>query len=130
MNTGTHIHVLLLTLMLLSLVLPTNPAHSAEAGKVALVIHGGAGTILREKMTPEREAALRAAMTEALTAGYRVLESGGTSLDAVEAAIVVLEDSPLFNAGRGSVFTSAGKNEMDAAIMDGATRKAGAVASV
>jgi beta-aspartyl-peptidase (threonine type) len=81
-------------------------------------------------MTPEREAALRAALDEALTTGYRILQSGGSSLDAVEAAICVLEDSPLFNAGRGSVFTSDGKNEMDAAVMDGATKNAGAVASV
>jgi len=129
MNTATHVHALLLTLTVLSLVLPAHSAYPADS-KVVLVIHGGAGTILREKMTPGRDAAIRAALSEALNAGYRVLDSGGSSLDAVEAAIVVLEDSPLFNAGRGSVFTSAGKNEMDAAIMDGSTRKAGAVASV
>jgi beta-aspartyl-peptidase (threonine type) len=130
MNTGTHAYLLPLLLTLISLVFPAGSAHAADSAQPTLVIHGGAGTILREKMTPEREAALRGALTEALNAGYRILESGGTSLDAVEAAIVVLEDNPLFNAGRGSVFTSEGKNEMDAAIMDGATRKAGAVASV
>lgn len=130
MNTATHAYLLPLTLTLLSLVFPAGTAHGSDSAKVTLVIHGGAGTILRENMTPEREAAIRGALSEALTAGYRVLESGGSSLDAIEAAIVVLEDSPYFNAGRGSVFTSAGKNEMDAAIMDGSTRKAGAVASV
>ncbi len=129
MNICTHAHLLPLTSVLISLVFLAQPAHSADT-PIALVVHGGAGTILREKMTPEREAALRAALSEALTVGYQILEKGGTSLDAVEAAVCVLEDSPLFNAGRGSVFTSEGKNEMDAAIMDGATRKAGAVASV
>jgi beta-aspartyl-peptidase (threonine type) len=95
-----------------------------------MVIHGGAGTILKEKMTPERERAYRDKLTEALLAGHNVLKNGGSSLDAVEAAIKILEDSPLFNAGKGSVFTSAGTNEMDAAIMDGATLKAGSVASI
>lgn len=130
MNTGTHLYWIPLTLALASLVIPSATAHSADSADVTLVVHGGAGTILREQMTPEREAALRAALSEALVAGHRVLQNGGSSLDAVEAAICVLEDSPLFNAGRGSVFTSNGKNEMDAAVMDGASKKAGAVASV
>jgi L-asparaginase / beta-aspartyl-peptidase len=95
-----------------------------------LVIHGGAGTISREAMTPERGEEYRAAMTEALRAGHRVLEGGGTSLDAVTAAIVILEDSPLFNAGRGAVFTADGVNSLDASMMDGATLRAGAVAGV
>lgn len=95
-----------------------------------LVIHGGAGTILRTEMTPEREREYREALTEALRAGHTVLARGGNSLDAVEAACTMLEDSPLFNAGKGAVFTSEGKNEMDASIMDGATLAAGAVASV
>ena len=95
-----------------------------------LVIHGGAGTISREAMTPERGEAYRVAMIEALRAGHRVLEGGGTSLDAVIAAIVILEDSPLFNAGRGAVFTADGVNSLDASIMDGATLRAGAVAGV
>jgi len=130
MNIATHAYTLPLLLTLLSLVLPTGSAQSADSGGVTIVMHGGAGTILRDQMTPEREAAFRKALSEALLTGYRILEQGGTSMDAVEAAVCVLEDSPLFNAGRGSVFTSEGKNEMDAAIMDGATRKAGAVASV
>lgn len=95
-----------------------------------LVIHGGAGTISREAMTPDREQEYRAALTEALRAGHRVLEGGGTSLDAVIAAIVILEDSPLFNAGRGAVFTADGVNSLDASIMEGATLRAGAVAGV
>lgn len=95
-----------------------------------MVIHGGAGTILKEKMTPAKEAAYTAALTKALQTGYDVIKSGKTSLDAVEATIHVLEDSPLFNAGKGAVFTHDGKNEMDAAIMDGKTQMAGAVAGV
>jgi beta-aspartyl-peptidase (threonine type) len=130
MNTGTHVYWIPLTLALASLLTPSATAHSADSADAVLVIHGGAGTIRREKMTPERETALRAALGEALIAGHRILAGGGSSLDAVEAAICVLEDSPLFNAGRGSVFTSDGKIEMDASVMDGATQKAGAVASV
>ncbi len=97
---------------------------------IAIVIHGGAGTITRKDMTPEMEAQYRAALKQALEAGYAVLKSGGASLDAVQAAIRVMEDNPLFNAGKGSVFAHNGKNEMDAAIMDGVTLKAGAVAGV
>jgi len=99
-------------------------------GKVALAIHGGAGTIKRENMSAEREAEYRAKLEEALKAGYSILEEGGTSLDAVVAAIQVMEESPLFNAGKGAVFTNEGKNELDAAIMDGATRNAGTVAGI
>jgi len=94
------------------------------------VMHGGAGTIDRSRMTPEREAAYRAALTGALTAGFEVLQKGGPGLDAVVAAITILEDSPLFNAGKGAVFTSEGTNELDASIMDGRTLKAGAVAGL
>jgi beta-aspartyl-peptidase (threonine type) len=97
---------------------------------VALAVHGGAGTIERSKMTPEREREYRAGIENALRAGSAILRRGGAALDAVEAAVRVLEDDPHFNAGRGSVFTSAGTNEMDAAIMDGKTRSAGAVAGV
>lgn len=93
-------------------------------------IHGGAGTIVRNEMTPELEAAYRAKLRETVLAGYNILKNGGSSLDAVEAAIRMLEDSPLFNAGKGSVLTSAGTVEMDASIMDGKTLKAGAVAGV
>lgn len=95
-----------------------------------MVIHGGAGTIVRENMTPELEGQYRAKLTEAITAGYDVLAGGGTSLDAVETAIRIMEDSPLFNAGKGAVFTSEGTNELDSSIMDGSTLQAGAVAGV
>ena len=96
----------------------------------ALVIHGGAGVILREKLDPETEQAYRAELLEALKTGEKILAGGGTSLDAVEAVINLMEDSPLFNAGRGAVFTEAGKNEMDASIMTGHDLNAGAVAGV
>lgn len=98
--------------------------------KTALAIHGGAGTIERSSMTPQLEKDYRRGLEDALRAGWTVLEKGGKSLDAVEAAVASLEDCPLFNAGRGSVFTHDGKNEMDASIMDGKTLDAGAVASV
>lgn len=98
--------------------------------KIALAVHGGAGTILRSLMTAELEAEYRGGLEDGLRAGWAVLERGGSALDAVEAAVVSLEDFPLFNAGRGSVFTHEGKNEMDAAIMDGRTLDAGAVAFV
>lgn len=96
----------------------------------AIVLHGGAGVIERASMKPETEAAYRASLKQALEAGAAVLDRGGSSLDAVEAAIRILEDDPLFNAGRGAMFAADGKNELDAAIMDGATFKAGAVADV
>jgi beta-aspartyl-peptidase (threonine type) len=96
----------------------------------SLVIHGGAGTMRRESMSAEKEAEYRAKLTEALEAGYAVLDGGGSSLDAVEATLRILEDSPLFNAGKGAVFTADGRNELDASIMDGATMEAGAVAGV
>jgi beta-aspartyl-peptidase (threonine type) len=101
-----------------------------ETKKIGLVIHGGAGTIERSNMTPERERDYRAGLERALAAGYEILKRGRSSLDATEAAVRVLEDDPHFNAGKGSVFTSAGTNEMDAAIMDGKTLAAGAVASL
>ncbi|MBV9210309.1 MAG: isoaspartyl peptidase/L-asparaginase [Acidobacteria bacterium] len=93
-------------------------------------IHGGAGTILKKNMSPEMEAAYRAKLREALLAGYNILKNDGNSLDAVEAAVRIMEDSPLFNAGIGAVLTSEGTAELDASIMDGKTLKAGAVASV
>jgi beta-aspartyl-peptidase (threonine type) len=98
--------------------------------KFTLVIHGGAGTILRQDMTEELEQAYQEALQEALNAGYAVLEEGGAAVNAVKAAIVVMEDNILFNAGRGSVFTKKGVQEMDAAIMDGETLEAGAIAGV
>jgi len=110
-------------------------ARSNDAGErlqpsIRFAIHGGAGTILRSQMTPIREKEYRDKLTEALLSGYDILKKGGPSLDAVEAAIRIMEDSPLFNAGKGAVFTNAGTNELDASIMDGKTLKAGAVASL
>ncbi len=96
----------------------------------ALAVHGGAGTILKSNMTPEREAAYKAGLRSALKAGEDVLRAGGLALDAVTASVCALEDEPLFNAGRGAVFTTAGRQEMDAAIMDGRDRSTGAVAGV
>lgn len=96
----------------------------------AIVLHGGAGVIERASMDPKTEAAYRAALKEAIEAGAKVLDNNGSALDAIEASIHILEDNPLFNAGRGAVFTADGKNELDAAIMDGATLRAGAVAGV
>ena len=95
-----------------------------------LVIHGGAGTILKSKMSTEKERAYRNALQSALERGYKILESGGSSLDAVEQVINLLEDDSLFNAGKGAVFTAEGTNELDASIMDGKTLNAGAVAGV
>ncbi len=98
--------------------------------KTMFVMHGGAGTITRQNMTAEAEAQIRAKLEEALKAGHAILARGGSSVDAVEASIRILEDSPLFNAGKGAVFTHEGRNELDSAIMDGKTMKAGAVAGV
>lgn len=98
--------------------------------KTALAIHGGAGTILRSQMTPALEAEYRGGLETALRIGWSILSAGGHSLDAVEATVRSLEDFPLFNAGRGSVFTHEGEVELDAAIMDGRTRRAGGVAFV
>ena len=95
-----------------------------------LVIHGGAGTITRQSMTAEVEKQYREALQLALKTGHAILAKGGTSLDAVEATIRVMEDSPLFNAGKGAVFTHEGRNELDASIMDGRTKAAGSVAGV
>lgn len=98
--------------------------------KFCIAIHGGAGTILKEDMTPELEVEYLKGLEDAMNAGYAVLERGGTAMNAVKAAVVSLEDNPLFNAGKGAVFTKKGINEMDAAVMDGATLDAGAVAGV
>ncbi|WP_207774304.1 isoaspartyl peptidase/L-asparaginase family protein [Sphingobacterium corticibacter] len=103
----------------------------AQQDTYVMAIHGGAGTILKTNMTDSMELAYKDALKQALLAGHRVLQQeGGTSLDAVEAAVKVLEENPLFNAGKGAVFTHDGKNELDAAIMDGKTLNAGAVAGV
>jgi beta-aspartyl-peptidase (threonine type) len=102
----------------------------AAPEKIVLAIHGGAGVISRKKLTPAVEKEYRDDLTQALQQGYDALHHGGTSVDAVETAIKVLEDSPRFNAGKGAVFTHEGRNELDAALMDGQTRRAGAVAAV
>lgn len=94
----------------------------------AIIIHGGAGTILKKNMTPEKETAYKTKLEEAIRVGYTILKNGGSSLDAVQKTINVLEDSPLFNAGKGAVFTNAGTNEHDTSIMDGKTLNAGASA--
>jgi beta-aspartyl-peptidase (threonine type) len=101
-----------------------------EKQEWAIVIHGGAGVLTRDKMTPEMDKEYRTALAEALNTGKRILSEGGTALDAVEKAIRIMEDNPLFNAGKGAVFTHEGKNELDAAIMDGSNLAAGSVAGV
>ncbi len=108
----------------------TNSDGSTERPEWAIVVHGGAGNITRERIPQEIEQEYKNKLNEALGAGAGVLESGGTSLDAVETAIRILEDSPLFNAGKGAVFSADGVNELDASIMDGSTLNAGAVAGV
>jgi len=105
----------------------TTPARAAD---IVLAVHGGAGTMPRAELSAEREAAVRADLTRALRAGHAVIAQGGSSLEAVTRAVVVLEDSPYFNAGKGAVFNHVGVNELDASIMDGATRRAGAVAGL
>src|SRR6266545_7957163 len=98
--------------------------------KAVMAIHGGAGVIARTDMSPQMEREYREGLAQALEAGSRVLAAGGPSIDAVVAAVTFMEDSPLFNAGRGAAFTAEGRNELDAAIMDGATLRAGAVTLV
>lgn len=112
------------------LVLMMQSGAEADDRPIAIAIHGGAGTITRDQMTSSREQAYRAALSAAVEAGHRILADGGSSLDAVTEAVRLLEDSPLFNAGKGAVFTHDGRNELDAAIMDGATLNAGAVAGL
>jgi L-asparaginase / beta-aspartyl-peptidase len=115
--------------LFISLLLVVTPV-LVSAETPMLVIHGGAGTITRGSMTPEREKQYRDGLEQSLRTGHAVLARGGSSVDAVEAAIRVLEDNPLFNAGKGAVFTHDGRNELDASIMDGKTRAAGSVAGV
>lgn len=119
-----RIHLNLLGLMGLALAAP------AIAVDVAIAIHGGAGTITRDAMTQESEQAFRGKLEQAVRAGHVVLTGGGSSVEAVRAAINIMEDSPLFNAGKGAVFNAAGQNELDASIMEGAGLNAGAVAAV
>ncbi|GAA0649886.1 isoaspartyl peptidase/L-asparaginase family protein [Brevundimonas lenta] len=106
------------------------PALAQEAPQWSFAIHGGAGVIERSSLTPEQDAAYRAALHRALQAGQQVLAGGGSAMDAVQAAIEVMEDDPLFNAGRGAVFTAEGRNELDAAVMNGTDLTAGSVAGL
>jgi beta-aspartyl-peptidase (threonine type) len=123
--------ILILIFTIAGLAMVGAHAGAAHVGaRVAIAIHGGAGTITRQSMTPEKERAYREALEQALRAGYAILESGGTSIDACIAAVRVMEDSPLFNAGKGAVYTADERHELDACVMDGATRKAGAVAAI
>ena len=118
-----HLPVLLLAFAAMS-------AHAADKPRTALVIHGGAGVIERNALSKQDEREIRASLDRALDAGNAVLAKGGSALDAVEAAIVVMEESPQFNAGKGAVFDAEGKHELDASIMEGHTRRAGAIAGV
>jgi beta-aspartyl-peptidase (threonine type) len=118
----------------LALALLASPAvaqtAAPEAPRWSFAIHGGAGVIERDSLSPEQDAAYRAALNRALEAGQAILSRGGTAMDAVQAAIQIMEDDPLFNAGRGAVFTAAGRNELDAAVMNGSDLTAGAVAGL
>ena len=105
-------------------------AMTTQAKPVAIVIHAGAGSLNRYSFTPERERLYHATLEQSLRAGHAILKGGGSALDAVEAAIVIMEDAPVFNAGKGAVFTAEGKNELDASIMDGRALQAGAVGGV
>jgi beta-aspartyl-peptidase (threonine type) len=116
--------------VLVTLIVGCTVRSSPATPSWALAIHGGAGVIERASMTPQREAEYRNALSTDLETGAKILREGGSALDAVESIIRVMEDDPLFNAGRGAVFTAAGRNELDASIMDGATLRAGAVAGV
>ncbi len=127
----------LASLLILQIVCPgcmsektTSMSDGSDRKAYALAIHGGAGVIKKENMTDSLEAAYRQAMDEALSIGQDILESGGASIEAVTAVVMHMEDSPLFNAGKGAVFTHEGENEMDASIMDGRDLNAGAVGGV
>jgi beta-aspartyl-peptidase (threonine type) len=123
-------HAIRLPLLVTALALFAAPAAAQEPAPWSFAIHGGAGVIERDSLTPEQDAAYRAALHRALAAGSAVLAGGGSALDAIQAAIELMEDDPLFNAGRGAVFTAAGRNELDAAVMDGSDLTAGAVAGL
>jgi len=132
MKTTFPIFIVLLNLLMISCIHQNQKPIEKAAAKVewAIVIHGGAGKINPDDFTAEKEKACRETLSRALETGGNIMEKGGSSLDVVEAAIRILEDSPLFNAGKGAVFNADGKNEMDAAIMDGKTMKAGTIANV
>jgi len=121
----------IIKLIVFTFTLLTWPTLTVATSKpVAIVIHGGAGTITRNKLSPEQEAKIRATLARATDVGYQILRQGGSSLDAVTETIKVLEDSPLFNAGKGAVFTATGEHELDASMMRGDNLQAGAVAGV
>ncbi len=122
--------IVLIGLVLIACEVPAGGPEVEAPGTVALVIHGGAGGMQRSTLSPERQAEYRHALETTLRAGYELLRAGSSSLDVVEATIRRMEDDPLFNAGRGAVFTAEGKNELDASIMDGASTLGGAVAGV
>lgn len=119
-----------LPLLAAVLALAAGPAAAQEGASWSFAIHGGAGVIERDSLTPEQDAAYRAALHHALETGQAVLAGGGSAMDAVQAAIQIMEDDPLFNAGRGAVFTAEGRNELDAAVMDGTDLRAGSVAGL
>lgn len=120
----------LIILFFLLPALTVSGQNTAQRHNITIAIHGGAGNITAENMTPQKEKAYHAALNKALEAGYAVLKNGGSSMDAVKAAIQYMEESPLFNAGKGAVFTNERKNELDASVMDGKDLRAGAVAGV
>lgn len=134
MQAHRKLHSMKFLSLIISIFLFNTPLAQAQVNhktiNPVLVIHGGAGTILKKNMSPEKERAYLASLEEALKKGYAILQGGGTSLDAVEAVVKILEDNPLFNAGKGAVFTNEGKIELDAAIMNGKTLGAGSVAGV
>ena len=130
LHRGAAFAVLAVSVTMLTGPLASPAATAAPDAPVALAIHGGAGTIERSAMTPEREAAFRAALEAAVRAGHERLTAGDSGLEAVRTAINLLEDSPLFNAGRGAVFNADGENELDASVMTGQDRNAGAISSV
>lgn len=123
-------HRITICFMLLASLITSSFSPTLMKPQFAIAIHGGAGTILKSHLTPEQDALYRERLTRALETGYALLECGSTSLDAVEAVVQLLEDDSLFNAGKGAVFNSDGKVELDASIMDGKTLKAGAVAAL
>lgn len=121
---------LIFILIILIITTSCENSHTRSKPEYVLVIHGGAGTILKKNMTPEKEKQYLEKLNEALSVGSEILKNGGTSLDAVTKTIMVMENSPLFNAGKGAVFTAEGVNEMDASIMDGRDLNAGAISGV
>lgn len=122
--------IIILLIILLQSNLLWAKTMTTKSKKFTLLVHGGAGTITKSEMTPEKEKAYKENLENALKAGYEILVKGGTALDAITASIKILEDCPLFNAGKGAVFTNLGTHELDASMMDGKTLAAGAVAGV